>query len=154
MAKKAKEDILVGDRNFDSIFTYDAGAVRSRFLTEIRDNKKLVGIRCPNCNLVYLPPRSICQKCFSNLTEFVEVGQAGTLTTYSIVYRPEPHYPLEPPFVYGIIQLDGVDTGLVHFVNEVDLQDVRVGMRLKPVFKEERVGSILDIKYFKPAGGE
>jgi uncharacterized OB-fold protein len=154
MEKDVKEELLVGKRYFDSIFTYDAGAVRSRFLTEIRDNRKLVGIRCPECNRVYVPPRTVCLKCFGNLSEFVDVGQTGTLTTYSIVYRPQPYYPVEAPFVYGIIQLDGADTGLVHFINEVDFQQVRVGMRVKPVYKEERVGSILDIKYFKPAGGE
>ena len=150
MAKDAKEEILIGERNFDSIFSYDAGAIRSRFLTEIRDNRKIVGIRCTECNRVYVPPRAVCLKCFGNLSDYVEVGQEGTLTTYSIVYRSEPFYPVEPPFVYGIIQLDGADTGLVHFINEVDLQKVRVGMRVKAVFKEERVGSILDIKYFKP----
>jgi len=154
MVKKAKEEILIGERNFDSIFSYDAGTIRSRFLTEIRDNQKIMGMRCPHCNLVYVPPRSVCLKCFGNLSDFVEVGQAGKLTTYSIVYRSEPFYPVEPTFVYGIIQLDGADTGLVHFINEVDLQKVRIGMRVKAVFKEERVGSILDIKYFKPIGGE
>ena len=154
MEKKVKEEILVGKRDFDSIFTYDAGAIRSRFLTEIRDNQKLVGIRCPECNLVYVPTRSVCLKCFGNLTEFVEVGQTGTLTTYSIVYRSEPYYPVDPPFVYGIIKLDGADTGLVHFISEVDFQDIRVGMRVKAVYKKERVGSILDIKYFKPTGGK
>ena len=154
MVKKAKEEILIGERSFDSIFSYDAGTIRSRFLTEIRDNQKIMGIRCPDCNRVYVPPRSVCLKCFGNLSDFVEVGQEGTLTTYSIVYGSQPYYPVEPPFVYGVIQLDGADTGLVHLINEVDLQKVRIGMRAKAVFKEERVGSILDIKYFKPIGGE
>ena len=49
MVKKVKEEILVGVRNFDSIFSYDAGAIRSRFLTEIRDNQKIVGIKCLDC---------------------------------------------------------------------------------------------------------
>jgi uncharacterized OB-fold protein len=154
MVKKAKEEILVGERDFDSIFSYDAGAIRSRFLTEIRDNQKIMGIRCPDCHRVYVPPRSVCLKCFANLSDFVEVAQTGTLTTYSIVYRSEPFYPVEPPFIYGIIQLDGADTGLVHLIGEVDPEKVRVGMRVKAVFKEERVGSILDIKYFRPNGGE
>jgi uncharacterized OB-fold protein len=150
MDKKGKEEILIAERDFDSIFSYDAGTIRSRFLTEVRDNRRIMGIRCPDCNIVYVPPRSICLKCFGNLSEFVEVGQEGVLTTYTVVYRAEPFYPVEPPFIYGIIQLEGADTGLVHFVGEVDLDKVRVGMRVKAVYKEERVGSILDIKYFKP----
>jgi len=37
-------------------------------------------------------------------------------------------------------------------LGDVDLQDVKIGMRLQAVFKEEREASILDIKYFKPLG--
>jgi uncharacterized OB-fold protein len=33
----------------------------------------------------------------------------------------------------------------------VDLDKVRVGMKVEPVFKEERVGNILDIQYFRPS---
>jgi hypothetical protein len=57
---------------------------------------------------------------------------------------------MEPPIIYGIIRLDGADTGLVHMLGEVDLEQVKVGMRLQAVFKEKRVASVLDIKYFKP----
>ena len=152
MVEKSKEEILTGERNFDSIFSYDAGATRSKFLTEIRDNARITGTRCPNCNRVYVPARSICLKCFANLSDFVEVANTGTLTTYSIVHASQPYYPSEPPFIYGVIQLDGADTGLVHLIGEVAPQEVRIGMRVRAVFKEERTGSILDIKYFKPVG--
>jgi uncharacterized protein len=151
MAEKVKEEILVKERKFDSIFNYDAGAVRSKFLIALRDDQKILGVRCPQCGRVYVPPRAVCYKCFCDMSEWLEVAPTGTLTTYSIVYRSEPFYPVEPPFVYGIIKLDGADTGLVHFINEVDFQQIKTGMRLQAVFKKERAGSILDIKYFKPA---
>jgi uncharacterized OB-fold protein len=154
MAEKVKEEILSKVRHFDSIFSYDAGAIRSKFLTELRDNRKILGIKCPQCKQVYVPPRAVCYKCFCDMNQWVEIAPVGTLTTYSIVYRAEPFYPVEPPFAYGIIKLDGADTGLVHFVNEIDLQQIKTGMRLQAVFKKERVGSILDIKYFKPVGGK
>jgi len=154
MTNKSEEETLIGEREFDSIFSYDAGVVRSKFLTEIRDNERIVGIRCPNCNRVYVPPRSTCVKCFTSLSDFVEVAKTGTLTTYSIVNSSQSYYPSEPPFIYGVVQLDGADTGLVHLIGEVDPQKVRIGMRIRAVFKKERIGSILDIKYFKPIGGE
>jgi uncharacterized protein len=153
MVEKAKEEILIKERKFDSIFSYDAGATRSKFLTELRDHQKILGIKCPQCHQVYVPPRAVCYKCFCDMNEFVEVSTTGTLITYSIVYRSEPFYPVEPPFVFGIIKLDGADTGLAHFINEVDLQYIKEGMRVTAVFKKERIGSILDINYFKPAGG-
>jgi uncharacterized OB-fold protein len=57
---------------------------------------------------------------------------------------------MKPPFAYGMMLLDGASTGLVHFLGEVDLKEIKAGMRVEAVFKEERVGDILDIKYFRP----
>ena len=148
--RQAEEEILVAERDFDSIFSYTAGTIRSRFLTEIRDNKKIVGTKCPNCTAVWVPARSICVKCFTNIKEFVEVSTTGKVTTYSVVNTFQKFYPLTPPFILGIIHLDGADTGLVHFIGELYPKDVKIGMKVQAVFKEERIGSILDIKYFKP----
>lgn len=134
--------------------TYSAGMVGSRFLIELRDNKKIMGIKCPTCNQVYVPPRSTCKYCFGKLSEWVEVSNKGTLLTYAVAYQPSPVQPVEPPIAYGIVQLDGADTGLAHMLGEVDPEQLKVGMKVKAVFKvkKERVASILDIKYFKPLG--
>ncbi len=132
--------------------TYSAGTVGSRFLIELRDAKRIMGTRCPTCNRVYVPARSVCKDCFGQLDEWVEVSDKGTLLTYSVCHQPNPVQPVEPPLVYGIIQLDGADTGFVHMLGEVDPEQLRIGMRVQAVFKEERMASILDIKYFKPLG--
>ena len=153
MPKKRKEEILVAERDFDSIFNYDAGAIRSKFLIELRDNQKIMGIRCPNCKIVYVPARSTCDQCFASLNDFIEVANTGTLMTFSVVNESQVYYPAKPPFTYGIIKLDGADTALVHLIGEVEPENIRIGMRVKAVFKEERRGSILDIKYFKPLEG-
>lgn len=84
------------------------------------------------------------------MDEWVEVSNEGTLVTYTVVHQAEPPYPVETPFVYGIIKLDGADTDMAHIIGEVNPKKLRIGMRMQVVFKEERVGSILDIKYFKP----
>ena len=126
------------------------GTTGSKFLMELRDNKRIMGIKCPACNLIYMPPRSTCPTCFSQLEQWVELNGKGTLITYTVVHYQEEYHPVEPPLVYGIIQLDGADTGLPHLLAEVDFENIRIGMRVEAVFKEEREGSILDIKYFKP----
>ena len=132
--------------------TYSAGAVGSRFLIELRDNKKIMGTRCPTCNRVYVPARSVCRDCFGELSEWVEVSQKGTLLTYTVTYQSNPVQPVSTPIVYGIVQLDGADTGFVHMLGEVDPEKLKAEMKVKAVFKakKERQGSILDIKYFKP----
>ena len=42
--------------------------------------------------------------------------------------------------------------GIMHVLGEVDPQEVKIGMRVKAVWKppKERSGAITDIKYFKP----
>ena len=130
--------------------TFSAGAVGSRFLIELRDKKRIMGMRCPTCNRVYVPARSICKDCFEQLDEWVEISDKGTVLTYATDYETKSIQPTGAPIVYGIIQLDGADTGFVHMLGEVDPEQLRVGMRVQAVFRKEREGSILDIKYFKP----
>ncbi len=132
--------------------TYSAGAVGSRFLIDIRDKARITGTRCKKCNRVYVPARSVCKDCFAQLKEFVEVSDKGTLLTYTIDNESKPIHPTGEPVIYGIIQLDGADTGFVHMIGGVDPEQLRVGMRVQAVFKprEERIASVLDIRYFKP----
>ena len=135
-------------------YRYSMGATTSRFFAEIRDTGKIMGIRCPRCDVVFVPPRTTCGRCFSQLHEWVEVGNQGTLETYTQVRYKTAVQPAVAPFYYGIIKLDGADTGLAHIVGDLKGQEPRVGMRLQAVFKEERKGNMLDIRYFKPVEEE
>jgi len=131
--------------------TYYAGRMGSLFYTTLRDQKKIIGVKCAKCNKVFWPPRTTCGLCFSQLGEdsVVEIGPQGTLQTFARVNYCEPVHPREAPFVYGVIKLDGADTGITHFI-EPGGKELKVGMRLEPVFAEERKGNILDILHFKP----
>jgi len=131
-------------------YTRYAGKTGSRFLIELRDNKRIMGTKCSVCGRVYVPARSFCYVCFKPIEQWVEVSNEGTLTAYTMVYQGEPPYPVKTPFAYGIIKLDGADTGMAHIVREVSPKDLKIGMRMQAVFKDKRTGSILDINYFKP----
>ena len=131
-------------------YKYSVGAAGSRFFRKLKDSKRILGIRCPQCQCVYVPPRSTCGTCFSKLDEWVEVADIGTLLSYTVVHYSLPVHPLKTPFAYGIIQLDGADTGLAHFLGEVEPDKIAIGMRVEAVFEAERKGNILDIRYFRP----
>lgn len=131
-------------------YSWSVGDTGSRFLTEIRDRKQILGKKCEGCETVFVPPRKMCPRCFQDTGSWIEVGPKGSLVTYTIVRHENTLQPLKAPFAYGIIQLDGSSTGLVHLLGEVDLDSICSGMRLEPVFKEERTGHILDITYFRP----
>jgi uncharacterized OB-fold protein len=85
------------------------------------------------------------------MTEWVELGDTGTLQTFTIVRYEKPAlHPLKAPFAYGIIKLDGADSGFVHIIADTDLDKLEAGMKVKAVFKDERQGDLLDIRYFTP----
>jgi len=145
-----EDEPLVVEGKLEIPFKYYAGAQASKFFTELRDNKKILGVRCAKCKKVYFPPRTTCTWCFSKLDELVELGTQGELLSYTVVHYSESIHPVKAPFVYGIIKLDGADTGLAHLIGEVNFDDLRIGMRVEAVFRKERKGNILDIEYFKP----
>lgn len=131
-------------------YRYFAGEFLSQFFVELRDHKKIRGVRCPQCAKVLFPPRSVCGRCLTPLKEWVELGESGTLQSFTVIHYSEPTHPLPAPLAIGLIKVDGADTSMLHLIGEVEPRALKAGLRLRAVFKEEREGSILDILYFKP----
>lgn len=131
---------------------YTAGIAGERFFREIKDHARFVGTHCPQCDLIYVPATMFCERCFAELHDWVEVERQGVVFTYTILHRDLDDRPLEPPAVLAYVHLDGCDGGLVHYLGEVNPEDLFIGMEVEAVFKApaEREGSILDIKYFRP----
>ena len=119
-------------------YSWQAGETASYFFTQLRDEKKLWGKKCPRCQKVLMPPRKNCPFCFEITGDWVEVKDEGTVETYTVVRRDTNIQPLQAPFAYAVIKLDGADTGLTHLLSEVDPQTVKEGMRVKAVFADER----------------
>ncbi len=135
-------------------YSYSMGAIPGFFFRMIRDEKKIMGKKCPKCGTVYVPPRPVCGPCFIETGEWVEVGPRGTLVAYTVVYfsflDPMTGRRRPVPYGYGIVRLDGTDRRLQHFLSESDPEKLELGMRVEPVFAEERTGSLADITHFRP----
>jgi uncharacterized OB-fold protein len=58
--------------------------------------------------------------------------------------------PREEPEVIAFIKME--DGGLIHRLDQIDLDQLEIGLPVEAVFKPqaEREGSILDIDYFRP----
>ncbi len=124
------------------------GPVIGRFLTGLRD-KKLEGIRGSDGRVI-VPPVEYDPQTAAELSEFVAVGPAGLVTTWAWIAEPRPNNPLKKPFAWALIRLDGADTALLHAVDAGDERAMKTGMRVKPRWREERTGHILDIECFEP----
>lgn len=135
-----------------SDINFDVGKINGIFFGALRDEGRILATHCPECDRSYLPPRMSCHACFAELQDWVDAGHVGTLQTFTIVRQPGMLQPQElpPPYVLGLIKLDGADTALVHYLGEVDPETVKVGMRVMAVLVDERKGNIWDIRYFKP----
>lgn len=132
-------------------YNYTAGHSSARFLRHLK-NGKIVGQRCPSCFNVYVPPRGCCAKCGVVTEEEVELSGKGTIRYFTIVHIPIPGSTVKPPFVIAHILLDGADFETPHLVSGVPLEEIRMGMRVEPVWKkeEEWTYSFENIAYFKP----
>jgi uncharacterized protein len=133
-------------------YSWQAGETASHFLTQLRDERRIWGKRCPKCQKVLMPPRKNCPFCFVDTSEWVEVSGEGVVEAFTVVRRETTIQHLAAPFAYAVIRLEGADTGLVHVVSDVEPEKIEEGMRVKAVFAEDRKGSVRDISHFRPVG--
>ncbi len=134
-------------------YSYTAGGATTRFLTGIAQ-KKILGERCPKCGKVYVPPRGSCPSDGIPTAEQVELPHKGTLTSFCIVNVQFYGQAMEVPYTSGLILLDGADLPLMHLLQEVNVADVHIGMRVEAVWvDDDKIGPTLEsIRYFKPNG--
>lgn len=85
--------------------------------------------------------------------DLVEVGPGGEVTNWTWVSEPTRRHPLQHPFAFALIRLDGADTTLLHAVDAGSPDAVHAGLRVEPRWAAEATGVITDIEAFVPAGG-
>ncbi len=150
---REQEQLVMHSGEAEQPFRYAVGRYGSKFFMELRDHKRLMGIRCPACGKVYVPPRQVCGPCFARMDELVEVQPTGTLVAFTILrfsfLDPETGKQKPVPYGYGFIQLDGSDNAFQHFIEIIDEKKVRIGARMRAVFREKRQGRLADIKHFE-----
>ena len=84
------------------------GPVVGAFMTALTE-QKILGIR--NGDDVLVPPMEWDPATGAELAhEFVEVGPAGTVESWTWVPTPSEQHPLDHPFAFAFIRLDGATT--------------------------------------------
>jgi uncharacterized protein len=142
-----EEGVLSAPLIIEYPFKRTTGPVVGAFLTGLRE-QVLVGIKGAD-GRVLVPPVEYDPVTAEDLTEIVEVGPGGTVTTFAWVGTPHPKHPLDRPFAWALIRLDGADTGLLHAVDAGSPDRVAAGTRVVPHWSDDRQGEITDIEYFE-----
>ena len=141
-------EILVATNVLEYPYTRTVGPLLGAFFTGLRQGR-IQGVRAAD-GRVLVPPTEYDPLTSEELTELVEVGQAGVVTTWAWVYEPRPLHPLDHPFAWALVRLDRADTSLLHAVDAGDPERMATGMRVRVRWREERVGEIQDIACFEP----
>lgn len=129
---------------------YFAGKIGSRFIISLRDDKKILGMKCEKCGKVFIPPREYCEHCQTKLDEnWIELSSEGEITNFTVVNYNDKHLPAKAPYVLAQIKLQGADTPLTHIISGADPEDIRIGVRVKAVFAEKTVNTIMEIDHFE-----
>lgn len=127
------------------------GKHNADFFERLKNEQTVYGSRCTSCQKVVVPIAGICARCFADTEEKpVAVKDEGVIDSFTIVYLPYPGQPAAPPYAYGMIKLDGANNHFMHMIDGIPLDDIKVGMRVKAVWNENRKGDFYDIQHFKP----
>jgi uncharacterized OB-fold protein len=131
-------------------YTRSVGPTLSQFFTALRE-RRIVGVRGSD-GRVYVPPAEFDPVTYERLTEIVPVASVGTVLSWT--WQPEPleGQPLDRPFAWALIKLDGADIPLLHAVDvgAAGPTSISSGARVHVHWVDEPAGAITDIAYFAP----
>ena len=114
--------------------------VHRRFDAQMRE-RRIVGHRCPECGLVFVPPKGFCPLCtvVTGESNEVEVRDTATVTSFTVItpiqYRGQKE---REEYVLANLLLDGADSTVgQQRIAGVANDQVRMGMRVKAVWRGE-----------------
>ncbi|MGB3486303.1 MAG: OB-fold domain-containing protein [Mycobacterium sp.] len=127
-------------------YTRSVGPILGQFFTALRE-RRIVGNRGSD-GRVHVPPAEYDPVTYEQLTEIVPVASVGTVVSWTWQSTPLDGQPLDRPFAWALIKLDGADTPLLHAVNADSADAISTGARVHVHWVAEPVGAITDIAYF------
>jgi hypothetical protein len=153
MKRDDQDRSLRGEHVLQYPYRRATGPILGRFFTEIRDHGRFLGAKTSSGE-VLCPPVDVDPDTLADLSvdDLVEVGPAGRVTSWTWLSEPRPGNPLDRPFAWALIRLDGADSALLHVVDAGSESAMRTGMRVVARFRDERNGDIHDIACFVPEG--
>jgi uncharacterized OB-fold protein len=131
-------------------YSLSTGPVIGRFLSGLRE-RRVSGVRGSDGRVI-VPPLEYDPETAESLgaadEDWVDLSGTGVITSWTWVDRPRPNHPLDRPFAWALIRLDGADTEMLHAVDCGSLDRIATGDRVRIRWAREPIGSIRDIACF------
>jgi uncharacterized protein len=143
------EKALTAPHVIEYTYKRSLGPVLSQFFTALRE-RRVLGVRRKD-GTVLCPPKEYDPDTGESLAEMVPLKDTGVVTSWAWVAKPRPQQPLQKPFAYALIRLDGADTPLLHAVDAGSEARMKTSMRVRARWADTTVGAIRDIACFEPA---
>ncbi len=127
-------------------------AILARVFLDALKEKKVLGLRCRNCGLVYTPPKPYCV-CLTVPDEWIEVRDEGEITTFTFTGEWGYGGMVEgagAPMIIAGTRFDGSDTETLTVLSGIEPEDVHVGMKIKVKWPDNPTGVIDDIMHTVP----
>lgn len=158
------QELLVLKKTISVGQTFSTGPIMGKFLMALQD-RQILAIQCPACGRLQSPPREVCAPCRVRNQNWHKIGPKGEIRMLEYCYysSPDPLTGEARATPYGAIGilLDGCRDEEVfwHLLRPNQLNQAKMGIvmngrktsgsRVRPVWAENRAGSIEDIRYFE-----
>src|SRR5262249_26076056 len=119
-------DLLEAPHRLEFPYRRSVGPVLGRFLAGLRDCR-IEGVVARD-GRVLVPPQEQAPVAGEPRAEWVTAGPGGAVVSWAWIAEPLPRQPLDRPFAWALVQLDGADTALVHAVDAGSEAAMRTGM--------------------------
>ena len=118
-------------------------------------SKRILGNRSPVDGAVFVPPRGVDPRNGVVADEMVDLVDRGHVGSFCVTHLPIPgRKDLPVPYVSAWIHLDGADIGFLGLVAGCAAADVRIGMRIRAVWKPDaELGATAEnVLHWEPTG--
>jgi uncharacterized OB-fold protein len=90
---------------------------------------KLMAGKCVKCGKIHMPPRPLCDNCYSQQFSWVQVLGKGKLLTYTIINVAPQQFQALTPYPVGIVELEN-GLKIPGMIQDIAQDKLKIGMEL------------------------
>ncbi|MCW3982989.1 MAG: Zn-ribbon domain-containing OB-fold protein [Candidatus Bathyarchaeota archaeon] len=90
---------------------------------------KLMAGKCQKCGKIHLPPRPLCDNCYSQEFSWIQVSGKGKLVTYTVINVAPAQFQALAPYAVGIVELEN-GLKIPGMIQDIKQEQLKIGMEL------------------------